>query len=193
MVVIQSSLRRSGMSQARNHIEPAGAGKVRLWGRYSVLGLVIAVMALAADQLHKYWMIEVYRISEKEPVAVTSFLNLVMVWNPGISYGLFPAGSSSGRLLLVGISIAAVLALLIWMSNAGSRLVAAGIGLIVGGAVGNLIDRLVYGAVADFFSFHYAGYYWYVFNIADVAITAGVIGLILDWLLAPREAEGAPS
>jgi signal peptidase II len=179
------------MSEAHNHIEPAEAGGVRLWGRHNFLGLALTVIALAADQFHKYWMIEVYRITEKEPVAVTPFLNLVMVWNPGISYGLFPAGSSSGRLVLVGISIAAVLALLIWMSNASSRLVAAGIGLIIGGAIGNLIDRLVYGAVADFFSFHYAGYYWYVFNIADVAITAGVIGLILDWLLAPRQTESS--
>jgi signal peptidase II len=178
------------MSQARNDIKPAEAPGFRVWGQYSVLGLVIAVIALAADQLHKYWMLEVYRIAEKGRVAVTPFLDLVMAWNPGISYGLFPADGATGRLVLVGLSALAVIALFLWMSNAGSRLIAIAIGLIIGGAVGNLIDRMVYGAVADFFSFHYAGFYWYIFNIADVTITAGVIGLIIDWLFGSHDTGG---
>ena len=97
----------------------------------------------------------------------------------------------TGRLLLMVFSVTAVTVLYLWMSNAASRLVAISLGLIVGGALGNIADRVMHGAVADFFSFHYAGYYWYVFNIADVAITAGVIGLIIDWLITPSPPRAA--
>jgi signal peptidase II len=157
-------------------------GKIRLWGAYSGFGLVIAVLALAADQLNKYWMIEIYGIGERGRVAVTSYLDLVMLWNPGISFGQLPQDSDLGRYLLIGFSIAAAIALAIYLAYAHSRLIAASVGLIIGGAIGNVIDRIVHGAVADFFSFHYAGYYWYVFNIADVAITLGVFGLLIDWI-----------
>jgi signal peptidase II len=157
-------------------------GKIRLWGAYSGFGLVIAVLALAADQLNKYWMIEVYGIGERGRVAVTSYLDLVMLWNPGISFGQLPQDSDLGRYLLIGFSILAAIALAIYLAYAHSRLIAASVGLIIGGAIGNVIDRIVHGAVADFFSFHYAGYYWYVFNIADVAITLGVFGLLIDWI-----------
>ena len=177
------------MTDAQNKTDESAGERIRLWGPYSSLGLILALFAFAADQIHKYWMIEIYRIAEKGSVAVTSFLNLVMVWNPGISYGLFPVDDPTGRLALVGLSLAAVAALCIWMSNASSRLLAVSLALIIGGALGNLTDRLVYGAVADFFSFHFAGYYWYVFNIADVTITAGVIGLIVDWLNLPKRAH----
>jgi signal peptidase II len=127
-------------------------------------------------------MIEIYRITESDRVTVTSFFDLVLLWNRGISYGLLPQNSMTGRLLLMGLAMMAVIALLVWMGGTASRLVSVSLGLIIGGALGNLADRFVYGAVADFFSFHYAGFYWYVFNIADVAITAGVVGLVLDWL-----------
>lgn len=157
-------------------------GQIRLWGAYSGFGLIIAVLALAADQLNKYWMIEIYQLGERGRVAVTSYLDLVMLWNPGISFGQLPQDSDLGRYLLIGFSIIAAVALTIYLAYAHSRLIAASVGLIIGGAVGNVIDRIVHGAVADFFSFHYAGYYWYVFNIADVAITLGVFGLLIDWI-----------
>lgn len=157
--------------------------KIRLWGAYSGFGLLVALLALAADQLNKYWTIEIFELGRKGRVAVTPFLDLVMVWNPGISFGQLPQDGDLGRYLLVGFSVVAVIALLIWLAFSHSRLIATSIGLIIGGAVGNLIDRIVHGAVADFFSFHYAGYYWYVFNIADVAITLGVLGLLIDWLV----------
>ncbi len=169
------------MSEAGKHISQNWLGTLRLWGRFSVLGIAVALIVFVADQLHKYWMIEIYRIAERGRVTVTSFLDLVMLWNPGISYGLLPQDSSTGRLVLMAVSLAAVTALLLWIGNAASRLAAISLGLIVGGALGNLTDRIVHGAVADFFSLHYAGFYWYVFNIADVAITAGVVGLVLDW------------
>ena len=174
------------MSEVRKEAERGFLGSFRLWGRFSLLGLGAALAALLIDQLHKYWMIEIYRIAERGRVEITSFFDLVMLWNPGISYGLLPQDSATGRALLMGISLLAVAALLIWIGNASSKLVSISLGLIVGGALGNLADRFVHGAVADFFSFHFAGFYWYVFNIADVAITAGVIGLILDWLVTPN-------
>ncbi len=151
-----------------------------LWGPSSRLGLSISALTLVADQAHKWWMLEVYRIAEKGEVAVAPFLNLVMVWNPGISYGLLPQGSVLGKAMLIGFAIAAIAGLTLWLARVGNTIGAAAIGLIIGGAAGNAIDRALYGAVADFFSFHAFGYYWYVFNIADAAIVAGVIGLLYE-------------
>jgi signal peptidase II len=151
----------------------------------SGIGFSAAALALALDQGHKYWMLDVYHIAERGRVAVTSFLDLVLVWNQGVSYGLLHQDSETGRLALIGFSLAMVVALTLWMVHAASRLSAFSLGLIIGGALGNAADRLVHGAVADFFSFHYAGYHWYIFNVADVAIAAGVIGLLMDWALNP--------
>lgn len=158
------------------------SGKNHLWGAYSGFGLLVALLALIADQLNKYWTIEIFDLGSRGRVAVTPYLDLVLHWNPGISFGQLPQNSDLGRYLLIGFSVIAVIALFIWLAYSYSRLVAASVGLIIGGAIGNLIDRILHGAVADFFSFHYSGYYWYVFNIADVAITFGVIGLLIDWI-----------
>ncbi len=174
------------MSQSTT--DPSAAPKFRLWGPASSLGLVAALLAFALDQAHKYWMLEVYRIGERGRVEITPFFDLVMAWNKGVSYGLFAQHNTTGWLVLIGLSLAAVTGLLIWMANSGGRFPAVALGLIVGGALGNIADRLVHGAVADFFHFHYAGFSWYVFNIADVAICVGVTGLILDWLFSSRGA-----
>ncbi|MGI9382262.1 MAG: signal peptidase II [Methyloligellaceae bacterium] len=153
-----------------------------LWGPSSRLGFALALLALIADQTHKWWMLHVYRIQEKGSVAVAPFLDLVMVWNKGISYGLFAQDSRAGQAALIGFACVAVVVLAVWLARTHSALAAAAIGLIIGGAIGNAIDRYVYGAVADFFSFHAFGHHWYVFNIADAAIVAGVIGLVYDTL-----------
>ena len=155
-----------------------------LWGPLSAVGGAAAAVALAADQLHKWWMIYVYQIGERGKVALGPFLDLVMVWNEGISYGLFPQGSPTGRALLIGVAVAAVVALALWLAKAERLIPAISMGLIAGGAMGNAIDRLLYGAVADFFSLHAFGFYWYIFNIADVVIVAGVAGLIFDLLFS---------
>lgn len=164
-------------------------GKMRLWGPVSALGIATAAIVFALDQAHKYWMLEIYRIADRGRVQITSFFDLVMAWNKGVSYGLFAQHSTTGRIVLISLSLVAVGALVIWMANSLTRLAALSIGLIVGGALGNLTDRIVHGAVADFFHFHYAGFSWYIFNIADVAIVAGVVGLILEWILESREAS----
>ena len=166
-------------------ISPGSRGRLLLRRTAGGIGFGAAAAALALDQGHKYWMLDVYHMAERGRVAVTSFLDLVLVWNHGISYGLLRQDSDTGRVVLIGFSLAMAAALTLWMVNAASRLSAFSLGLIVGGALGNAADRIVHGAVADFFAFHYAGYHWYIFNIADVAIAAGVIGLLLDWMTNP--------
>jgi signal peptidase II len=122
-------------------------------------------------------------------VPVLPFFNLVMVWNPGISYGLFPASSFTGTAVLVVVDIVAVAGLTWWLWGSTSRALTAGFGLIIGGALGNLIDRLIYRKVADFFHFYGFGYDWYVFNIADVAIVFGVAALVYETLLGTSAAK----
>jgi signal peptidase II len=164
-----------------------------LWGPLSPLGLGIAVLTVLADQVSKVWMLYVYDIGAKGSVALTSFFDLVLVWNQGISYGLLPQESALGRLGLILFAVAASLALAVWLVRIDSRLAAASIGLIIGGAIGNAFDRVVYGAVADFFSLHAFGYQWYVFNVADTAIVVGVVGLLYDSLFRGHKKVGNPS
>jgi signal peptidase II len=164
-----------------------------LWGPVSPLGLSIAAVTVLLDQAHKTWMLYVYDIGAKGTVAVTSFFDLVLVWNQGISYGLLPQQSALGRWGLILFAVFASAALAVWLARLDSRLAAASIGLIIGGAIGNGIDRILYGAVADFFSFHAFGYQWYVFNIADTAIVAGVVGLLYDSLFRGHKKAGNPS
>jgi signal peptidase II len=155
------------------------------------VGLVAAALALIADQGSKLFMLYGAGFAHMPPgvtVPVLPFFNLVMVWNPGISYGLFPA-SGLGTALLIGLSVVAVAVLgwLLWRST--SWALAIGYGLIIGGALGNnLVDRLVYGKVADFFHFYGFGYDWYVFNIADLAITLGAVAIIYD-VLKPETSQ----
>ena len=159
-----------------------------LWGPLSLLGLGIATATLAVDQVHKWWMLGVYNIQSKGRVAVTPFLDLEFVKNTGVSYGLFLQNTRQGQWILAGFAALAVCAMAVWLARGvTTRLVAASLGLIMGGAASNAIDRLTLGGVADFFSLHAFGFYWYVFNLADVAIVAGVAGLIYDSLGPSRK------
>jgi signal peptidase II len=160
---------------------PAVRRKPWLWGPLSPFGIGIALFILALDQAHKAWMLLIYRIQEKGRTPVTPFFDLVFVKNTGVSYGLFLQDSPQGQWLLAGFAALAVLAMAFWLARGiATRLVAGSVGLIMGGAASNAIDRLILGGVADFFSLHALGFYWYVFNIADAAIVAGVIGLLYD-------------
>jgi signal peptidase II len=164
-----------------------------LWGPYSRLGLAVFLLTLVLDQAHKWWMLEVFNIEERGRVPVTPFLDLVFVKNIGISYSMFDQESYTGQIMLAAFGLAAALALWVWLARGASgRLLAVSLGLIMGGAIGNAIDRVVLGGVADFFSLHAFGFYWYVFNIADVAIVAGVIGLLYDSLMASRKDAAKP-
>ena len=159
-----------------------------LWGPLSLLGLSLAVAILVVDQVHKWWMLSVYDIQAKGRVTVLSFLDLEFVKNTGVSYGLFLQNTRQGQWLLASFAALAVCAMAIWLARGvTTKLVATSLGLIMGGAASNAIDRLNLGGVADFFSLHAYGFYWYVFNLADVAIVAGVVGLIYDSLGPSRK------
>jgi signal peptidase II len=157
------------------------------------IGLITAALALVADQGSKLFMLYAAGFAQMPPgaaIPVLPFFNLVMVWNPGISYGLFPASGRIGTWVLIGLSLAAigVLGWLLW--RATSRALAVGYGLIIGGALGNnLVDRVIYGKVADFFHFYGFGYDWYVFNIADLTITLGAVAILYD-VLKPEHPQG---
>ena len=154
-------------------------------------GLVAAAGALIADQASKLALLYGLGFAHMAPgegIPILPFFNLVMVWNPGISYGLFPASSIVGTAVLVLISLAAIAGLGYWLWGMTSLSLAIGVGLVIGGAIGNnLIDRVVYGRVADFFYFHAFGYGFYVFNVADIAITFGAVAIIYE-VLKPAEA-----
>ncbi len=157
------------------------------WGPLSGIGMTIATMIFIIDQVYKYWMIHVYQIAQRGKVEITSFFDLVMVWNRGVSYGLFAQDSDLGRYALAGFAVAVSLALVWWLARQIHTIAAVGLGLVIGGALGNALDRLNYGAVADFFSLHAFGYHWYVFNTADVAIVAGVMALLYEALFIAEE------
>jgi signal peptidase II len=154
---------------------------------YARLGFGWLLATLVLDQLHKWWMIQVWKLPFQQRMPVMPFMDLYYTINPGISYSLL---ANFGQLPLIAFAAVATAVLGVWIVHAHSRLVSISLGLIAGGAVGNAIDRLHLGGVADFFSLHAAGYYWYVFNIADVAIVAGVAGLLYDSLIASRKKAG---
>ena len=135
-----------------------------------LLGLAVTLLALTADQASKKWGLFTYDIDQRQPVA----------WNRGISYSLFTSHSRQGRLILLAVTLAAVVALSVWLWRARTTLTTVALGLLIGGALGNAYDRYAYGAVADFIHFHAGRFTWYVFNGADVGITAGVVLLIWE-------------
>lgn len=148
--------------------------------RYLRLGSIMAALAFVADQGHKWWMLNVFGITENDVVVVTPFFDLVLLWNKGISYGLFQQESAAGQWALLAVTMVIVAIMVRWLFTADNPVVAIAIGLVIGGALGNATDRVIYGAVADFISLHAFGYRWYVFNIADVAIVAGMVLLLYD-------------
>jgi signal peptidase II len=145
-------------------------------------GIVALALALVIDQAFKLVMLHVVGMASSQVITLAPVLDLVMAWNYGVSFGLFQQDSEFGQWALVAFKTVAVALIAWWLWKAESRLTAIALGLIAGGAVGNGIDRVLYGAVADFFAFHITTaswqFRWYVFNLADVAIVAGV-GLLL--------------
>jgi signal peptidase II len=156
-------------------------------------GLIAAVVTLILDQASKLWLLHVFDIGHRGMVQVTPFFDLVLAWNTGISYGWLQNMGTTGQTLLMAGKAVAIVLLAIWMARSQTRLAVIGLGLIIGGAIGNAIDRIAYGAVVDFALFHIAiagkTYSWYVFNLADAAIVAGVGALLYDSLFAPAAAK----
>jgi signal peptidase II len=156
-------------------------------------GLTVAAAVCVLDQTLKLWLIFVYDLGSKGLVRLAPGIDLVLTWNTGISYGLFPQDGAGGRWLLIAIKAMAAILLTIWLTRTQARLTALALGLIIGGAIGNAIDRLVYGAVADFVLLSIttasSRFDWYVFNLADAAIVAGVIGLLYESVIGDRAAK----
>jgi len=164
-------------------------------GHWLRLGLVTALLTCVLDQASKIWLLAYYELGTRGTVPLGPFLSLSLTWNYGISYGWLPLPGAAGQWALVILTAAVVVALSIWLSGAETALSAIALGLIIGGAVGNAIDRIAYGAVADFVLFHietaHWRFQWYVFNLADAAIVAGVIGLLYE-LVGAKRAVKAP-
>ncbi len=150
--------------------------------RLTLLGLGAVLLVFAADQASKTWILQGLRLPELGRVDLLPVLSLTMVWNQGVTFGMFKADGAWGPLVLVAVAIAIVVALGAWLRRAETRLVAVSLGAIAGGAIGNVLDRLRFGAVVDFIHFHVGGWSWYVFNVADAAIVCGVVALVLDGL-----------
>jgi len=151
-------------------------------------GLIIAVIIFVLDQWTKTEI--VYDIMVRPHVIeVTSFFNIVMAWNRGVSFGMFGWDSAVKVYVLAAMAFVAAVGLLIWMVKEGRVRFALPCGAIIGGALGNGIDRLHWGAVADFLDFHWAGYHWPAFNVADIGITCGATLLILDSLFSQSDSS----
>jgi lipoprotein signal peptidase len=146
-------------------------------------GILAAIVVLLADQGSKYWVLNVLDLPDMGSIAVLPMLNLTMVWNHGVTFGLLNNFGDFGHVALAGLALVIVAALAVWLWRAERAMVAIALGAIGGGAVGNVIDRLRFGAVVDFIHAHAGGWSWYVFNVADAAIVCGVAALVLDSVL----------
>jgi signal peptidase II len=185
-----------------------------LYGRLTGFGIAVALVTAVADQVTKLWVLFLLatgsageqgalsrlvdlvflRAADAQfpaEIRVGPFITIVLTWNTGISYGLFPQVGPFGQWALLGVKALAVVLLWVWLAHATSRLTALALALIIGGAIGNAIDRVLHGAVVDFVLLHAGTFRWYVFNLADVAIVAGVIGLLYESVVA-RDAAKAP-
>lgn len=169
------------MSARADDAVPAVKAKISP-GRVRAIGLLTAFATLALDQANKLWLIFGYDIAAHQPVRLTPFFDVVFLKNPGISYSLLTTNSAFGRWALLAIALVATACLALWLWRTRLALTGFGLGLIIGGALGNAADRLAYGYVADFYHFHVGSFSWYVFNLADVAICAGVGLLVFEGL-----------
>ena len=156
-------------------------------------GVIAAIVALALDQATKLWLLFVFDIRHRGAVQVTPFFDLELALNTGISYGWFQNEGAAGQAILLAVKAVAVIVLAIWMARSRTLIATVALGLIIGGAIGNAIDRFAYGAVVDFALFHLQiggnTFNWYVFNLADVAIVAGVAALLYDSFLGAPAAK----
>ena len=159
------------------------------------LGLALLALTVVLDQLSKSWVVGYFSLDAIGPApgmsvpqrVVAPFFNLILTWNRGMSFGLFNRDSAWNAALVSVLAVVIVTVLLVWLWRTKSAVVAAGIGLVAGGAIGNVIDRLRLGAVTDFLDFHWYDWHFATFNLADSGITVGVGLLLLDALLNRRE------
>jgi signal peptidase II len=155
--------------------------------------VIAALLVLVLDQATKLWLLFVFDIAHRGAVEVTPFFDLVLAWNIGISFGWLQSENQLAQIALMAIKGIAVIALAFWMARSRTLIATLALGLIIGGAIGNAIDRFAYGAVVDFALLHIQlggkTFNWYVFNLADVAIVAGVAALLYDSFLGAPAAK----
>lgn len=150
-------------------------------------GYLIALAVFGLDRLSKWWIVEVLNLEKSGPIDLLPFLDLSLVWNRGISLGLFQMDGDVGRYVLIALTSAITLVVAWWLFRVHEKWVKIGLGLVLGGAVGNIWDRFEYGAVADFFHFFVGNWSFYTFNVADAAISVGVVLLLWDALLLSKK------
>lgn len=143
-------------------------------------GGIFALIVFLADRFSKWWFIDVFELPFKGTVEILPIFNVVMVWNRGVSFSMLTAGDDFGRWALVALNLAIVSVLIYWLKSAKTIVLSGAIGVIIGGAFGNIYDRVKFGAVADFFQFHWDDWYFAVFNIADSFIFVGAVLLLFN-------------
>jgi lipoprotein signal peptidase len=153
-------------------------------------GIVFAVLLLVLDQLSKWWVLDVVDLPNARNIPLLQLgpvgLDLTMVWNRGVTFGLFSGDGAWNHVILAAVALGVAAMLLRWLWKAETGLVALALGAVIGGAIGNVIDRFRFGAVVDFIDVHGWGWHWYVFNVADAAIVCGVLALVADALIRPE-------
>lgn len=149
-------------------------------------GLLLALAVFVVDQASKWWILERAMVPPRT-IEVTSFFNLVLTYNRGVSFSLFNNDAAANPYIFSGLAVAIAIALVVWLRRIEYRLPALAIGLVIGGAVGNALDRVRFGGVVDFLDFHLQGNHWPAFNVADSAIVVGAGLLIIDALFRRRE------
>ena len=142
--------------------------------------LILSIFIFLLDFSSKYYLVNYYDLGSKGRVYLTPFLDFILVLNPGISFGIFSNGDDIQRWILSIISILVIFYLYYWSTKSPSKLTKISLFIMIGGALGNVLDRLTYGKVIDFISLHVFDYYWYVFNIADIAIVLGGLMVLID-------------
>ena len=152
------------------------------------LGLSIALFAFCIDQLTKWWILA-FVMDPPKVISVTPFFNLVLAWNKGVSFGMFNNYGDSGAWILSTIAILITLILVFWLIKAKTNITALGLGAIIGGAIGNVVDRLTHGAVLDFLDFYVNNFHWPAFNAADSFITIGATILIWESLFCNSKSD----
>ena len=151
------------------------------------LGWGVAISIFVADQISKYLILGLFSDAERPYFEITPFFNIVLAWNRGISFGMFGDSGEHGDTVLIVLTLTIAVGLAVWLMRAETRLSAVSLGLIIGGAIGNVLDRFRFGAVTDFLDLHVLGYHWPAFNVADSAIVIGAVMLMWESLFVGDE------
>ncbi|VAV87843.1 Lipoprotein signal peptidase [hydrothermal vent metagenome] len=154
--------------------------------RESHNGLLVIVIALFLDRVSKWWIMDILELPKIQMVKILPFFNLQWAENKGISFGMFPADGDLGRWGLVVVTLLIVIGLGVWLKSVQTRLLAIALGLVIGGALGNIYDRATLGYVADFFQFYVGNWSFYIFNVADSCISVGAALLVWDSFFGPK-------